>query len=280
MRHLTYSVRAHSRSKNQTFRRRACYILRTRGQDCDTDSTYDYSPKHADVDDHGIANYSGTVGSLGKVVSRAEHRKNSVECRELIVALPHEIDRVGRRKLVIEHVQLIIARLGVAALWAIHRPNTEGDNRNWHAHILFTTREVQGDEIGSKTRDLDRWDTGAILIAALREGWTYEMNQALLALGVSADCEHRSFNKLGIARAPSQHRGERRTACDRRMRARSLPPLPQLAPVVAGKPTTAGHYCPPQLPLPTPTIEPHFGPDLPPLSWPTPRHPSDHGPSR
>ena len=40
----------------------------------------------------------------------------------------------------------LVSRYGVAADVAIHAPHREGDQRNWHAHVLTTTRELTAEE--------------------------------------------------------------------------------------------------------------------------------------
>ena len=60
-------------------------------------------------------------------------------------------------------------RFGVGVDVAIHEPNREGDQRNHHAHILTTTRQIEGDELTSKTRELDEKKSGAV--EEVREKW-------------------------------------------------------------------------------------------------------------
>jgi hypothetical protein len=53
-----------------------------------------------------------------------------------------------------------VERYNVAVSVAIHAPGGKGDDGNYHAHILFTTREMTPDGLGKKTRVLDDRKTG------------------------------------------------------------------------------------------------------------------------
>ncbi|MHA4875466.1 MobA/MobL family protein, partial [Enterococcus faecium] len=81
-----------------------------------------------------------TTAELWNQAEAAENRKNSQVARELLVALPHELTDAQRRELVDGIAGALVERYGVAAEAAIHRPGREGDERNHHAHIMFTTR--------------------------------------------------------------------------------------------------------------------------------------------
>ncbi|PMY30973.1 MobA/MobL family protein, partial [Pseudomonas sp. FW306-2-2C-D06C] len=79
---------------------------------------------------------------LWNAAEAAELRKDGVPARELLVALPHELDFEQRRELVRAFVDEHLVAKGMIADVAMHKPGKEGDQRNFHAHILVTTRRV------------------------------------------------------------------------------------------------------------------------------------------
>ena len=108
--------------------------------------------------------------ALWNAAEGAEGRKNSVVAREWRLALPSELSSDRRVALAEEFGRELVARYGVVVDVAVHAPHREGDDRNWHAHLLTTTREVGSDGFGVKTRVLDAAKTGGVEIEAMRGG--------------------------------------------------------------------------------------------------------------
>jgi len=120
----------------------------------------------------------------------------------------------------------------VAVDVAIHRPDQEGDERNHHAHILMTTRQVSrgadGIEFGNKTAlemgDKDRAKAGiegrsAHDIEHFRERWADLTNRALERESRSERIDHRSLAAQGIDREATTHLGPVATDMERRGKA-------------------------------------------------------------
>ena len=137
----------------------------------------------------------------------AESRSNSRTAREVEVALPRELDRGEQWDLVREWAREEFCARGMVADACLH---DKGDG-NPHAHVMLTTREVDGDGFGAKNRD---WNDRAML-QSWREGWQDRCNDALEAHydrqrtpereREYVDC--RSFAERGIDREPTQHEG-------------------------------------------------------------------------
>lgn len=130
---------------------------------------------------------------LWNAAEAAENRKNSVVAREWELALPSELDDVGRRGLALGFAKTLVVRYGVVADVCIHAPHREGDQRNHHAHVLTTTREVGADGFGAKTRILDVKQTSSIEVAAMREVWAEHQNAALERVGDVERVDHRTL---------------------------------------------------------------------------------------
>ena len=131
---------------------------------------------------------------LWNAAEAAENRKNSVVAREWEVALPSELNKQQRCELVGAFAQQIVDRYGVVADVAVHAPHRDGDQRNYHAHILTTTREVSADGFGAKTRILDSAKTGSAEIESMREIWAHLQNRELERVGAADRVDHRSLD--------------------------------------------------------------------------------------
>ncbi|MDD3502349.1 MAG: MobQ family relaxase, partial [Candidatus Cloacimonetes bacterium] len=96
--------------------------------------------------------------TLWNKVEKVENRKNSQLAREFEIAFPHELKKQEREQLLNDLCQEIVKRHNVVVDAVIHAPHTASgsDKRNYHAHIMFTTRSIneQGD-LGQKTREFN-----------------------------------------------------------------------------------------------------------------------------
>lgn len=144
----------------------------------------------------------------------AEKRKNSTVAREYELALPAELTSIQQRELALSFARELVERYGVAADVCIHEPSRHGDNRNFHAHILTTTRRVTPDGFAEKTRALDDRKTGEV--EKIRAAWAELANQALEKAGYSERIDHRSLAAQGEERPPTIHLGPAATAMERR----------------------------------------------------------------
>lgn len=161
---------------------------------------------------------------LWNLAEAAEKRKDSRIAREVEIALPAELSAAERRTLATEFAAKIVQRYGVAADVAVHFPDRRGDQRNHHAHILITTREITAQGLGAKT-DLEREEktlrdlgkpSGRAQIEALRKDWERMANLALERAGLEARISSKSLIEQGISRQPQIHLGPAATAMERR----------------------------------------------------------------
>jgi hypothetical protein len=134
----------------------------------------------ADVIHAELVGWARTRAELWSRAETSERRKNAVVAREILVALPWELSSARHRELVSGMAYWVAATYGVAIDIAIHRPRAgDGKNRNHHAHLLFTTREVAGHVFGNKTRILDTLKTGSTEVTRMRVEWEHRVNRAL-----------------------------------------------------------------------------------------------------
>ena len=232
-----------SRSQGRSATAAAAYRVAERIEDRRTGLTFDYAARggvdHTEIlaPDHA-PDWAHDRSELWNRVEEAETRKNSQVAREIRVALPDELTYAQRVALVRDYAQAQFVDRGMVADIALHAPGRAGDERNHHAHILLTTREVdaEGDAPGggftTKNRD---WNKVEVL-ESWREAWARDSNAALKRAGIEDRVDHRTLvaqrdEALELASA-ARERGDEGAELHETVRAMSLdrPPLPQLSP--------------------------------------------------
>lgn len=238
----------------------AAAAYRTAGQVTDerTGLIHDYRRKGGveHVSMHGPKGMPNmTTAELWNLAEAAENRKNSLVARELLVALPHELSPAERIALAEQIAKQLADRYGVAAQVAVHLPGTGGDQRNHHAHVMFTTRRMGADgQLGEKTRELDVKPSSSREVKWMRDMYEAETNAALAAAGRPERIDMRSLEDQekaapaelaealaygpptpeqryqierisALGRAPQQHEGPRVTAIRRECEQQQRPPL-------------------------------------------------------
>ena len=225
-----------SRSQGRSVTAASAYRVAERIEDRRTGLTFDYAAKggvdHTEIlaPDHA-PDWVHDRSELWNRVEESETRKNSQVAREVRVALPDELTHAQRVALVRDYAQAQFVDRGMVADIALHAPGRAGDERNHHAHILLTTREVDADGFTTKNRD---WNKVEVL-EGWREAWARDSNAALERAGVEDRVDHRTLvaqrdEALELASA-ARERGDEGAELHETVRAMSLdrPPLPQLS---------------------------------------------------
>ena len=202
----------------------AAYRAGERIRDERTGRTYDHSgrqgvlhkeimlPKQFAADE---MSWAKDRSNLWNSAENAEERRNSRVAREYLIALPPELSPQARVNLVAGFSRELVERYRFALDIAIHAPRDHpgSDPRNFHAHLLATTREVTREGLGAKTTiewsDTHRRQAG--LGAAVgellhvRERWAVFANAALEKEHINARIDHRTLQAQGIDREPKPH---------------------------------------------------------------------------
>lgn len=148
---------------------------------------------------------------LWNAAERAEdkstRRSSATTGRDIIVALPHELSDAQRLAAVRRFAAALVDRYGVAVDFAIHAPDRHSDERNYHAHLLMTTRRLGPNGFGAKTRELDDFTTGPREIESIRASWERIGNWALKDAGLDIRIDCRSFVDQGVDREATVHLG-------------------------------------------------------------------------
>ena len=151
-----------SRGKGQSAVAKAAYNSRSKLEDERTGQTKDYrkldglmfsgvfAPKDAPA-------WASDRQQLWNAVERREDESNRAAsarlAREIRIALPHELTDQQREWLVKDFVREQLTRKGMIADVNIHAPGGKGDDRNHHAHILVTLRNVGPEGFGLVNRE-------------------------------------------------------------------------------------------------------------------------------
>jgi hypothetical protein len=226
-----------SRSQGRSATAAIAYRVAERIEDRRTGLTFDYAARggvdHTEIlaPDHA-PDWVRDRSELWNRVEEAETRKNSQVAREVRVALPAELTHAQRVELVRDFAQEQFVDRGMIADIALHAPGRDGDDRNHHAHILLTTREIGPEGFTTKNRD---WNKVEVL-EGWREAWARDSNAALERAGIEDRVDHRTLEAqrdeaLELA-STARERGDEGAELVQTVRAVSLdrPPLPQLSP--------------------------------------------------
>ncbi|WP_277434756.1 MobA/MobL family protein [Stenotrophomonas acidaminiphila] len=233
--HLTVNV--YSRRDGDSSTAAAAYRAGVCIEDALTGEVHDYTKRH------GVA-FSALCLPGDQTADRAEfwnrvegHHKrgDAVTCREVVVALPAELDSDARQDLAHAFAKHLADTYGIAADLAIHEPSKGGDNRNHHAHILLSACAVSPNgTLGKKAEALDpiacKRAKHATLADTQREHWAGMVNAALAQAGLGERVDHRRLEdqkadalKRGdfsavaqLDRTPTKHEGKAVTQARRR----------------------------------------------------------------
>jgi ATP-dependent exoDNAse (exonuclease V) alpha subunit len=147
---------------------------------------------------------------LWNTAEHAEKRHNAKTAREYQVSLPAELPAERRIALARAFSQEIAERYKVAVDLSVHAPRADSDPRNFHAHLLTTTREVTPAGLGAKAgidmtpleRRRRELPDHRHEYLSLRERWAELTNVALREANLSVRVDHRSLAAQGIDREP------------------------------------------------------------------------------
>jgi len=224
-----------SRSKGRSSTAASAYRAAERVVDRRTGEVHDYTRKHGVEHTEILApahapDWARDRSALWNAVEQIERRKDAQVSREVRVALPSELSVEQNRDLVRGFVQEQFVARGMVADIALHAPGREGDQRNHHAHIMLTTREIGPEGFGAKNRE---WNAKELLVD-WRSSWAEHVNHTLERCNVHERVDHRTLEAQRAEALERAHAAERRG--DERVRVAEMaraveldrPPLPDV----------------------------------------------------
>ncbi|HEU5375740.1 MAG TPA: MobQ family relaxase [Ktedonobacteraceae bacterium] len=215
------SVKPISRSSGRTAVAAAAYRSGECLHDKQLHKTYDYTRRRGVEASFIVApekapEWVYNLQELWNQAQQKDNRANSRMAREVELALPNSLTPAAREALTREFALHLVAKYGVAVSVALHKPSRNGDQRNHHAHILMSTRRIDENGFGAKTRELDDQKTGPMEVEYIREYASMLINEYLEDLGSDERVDHRSFKDRGMTQEPTKHLGVEASAMERR----------------------------------------------------------------
>ena len=196
--------------------------------------TYDYSKRHG-VLWTGLAtpnNVKVDRNELWNLAEKSENRSNSRTAREIVINIPHELmqgDLGTGNMLAHEFASQLSEKYQVAVDVAVHAPDKQGDNRNFHAHLLLTTRKIEQDRHGNiKLTDKSQLEMSNTQLKKagllsnqdelkeIRKAWADLTNEYLAEHGIDERIDHRSHKDRGLDTLPTVKMGWQATELERK----------------------------------------------------------------
>ena len=196
--------------------------------------TYDYTKRHG-VLWTGLATPNDVKvdrNELWNLAEKSENRSNSRTAREIVINIPHELmqgDQGTGNMLAHEFASQLSTMYQVAVDVAVHAPDKQGDNRNFHAHLLLTTRKLEQDRHGNiKLTDKSQLEMSNTQLKQagllsnqdelkeIRKAWADLTNDYLAEHGIAERIDHRSHKDRGLDTLPTVKMGWQATELERK----------------------------------------------------------------
>lgn len=228
-----------SRGRGQSAIAKAAYNAREKITDERTGQVKNYGRSKADVLFSGIfldtkrpaPAWAQDRAALWNAAVTAEKRKDAREAQEIILNLPYELTGQQRRYMLTDFVREQMTRnTGRVVDVNIHRPPLQGDDRNYHAHLLMTLREIGPNGFGKRLPEMTPEQ-----IERLREKWAERGERELRKAGFEVEADRWSVGHLSLAeqrqaaiergdlayaemldKEPTKHRGTGASAMERK----------------------------------------------------------------
>jgi ATP-dependent exoDNAse (exonuclease V) alpha subunit len=140
---------------------------------------------------------------LWNKVETVEKRKDAQLARDIIAALPRELDLAQNTEFVRDFVNANFVSRGMIADFSIHESDAGDGGKNPHVHIMLTFRPIEGEGFGKKARE---WNDH-VLATAWRSSWETLQNAYLEEVRGSNRFSMLSYEAQGINKEPQQHLG-------------------------------------------------------------------------
>lgn len=212
------SAKPVQRSKGRTATASSAYRAGEKIEDKRTGLTHDYTKKKG-VENQAIITPQGvnvpSRQDLWNMAELAEKRKDSCTAREYEVNLPHELNKEQRFELVKDFAKQLAEKYGIAVDVCMHEPNKKGDQRNFHAHILTTTRKITNDGLTEKADIEKAGRKRKDDLKEIRQLWADTANKHLEKAQIAERIDHRSFKEQGKDQQPTVKMGWQATQIER-----------------------------------------------------------------
>ncbi len=206
-------IKSFSRGKGESSVAAAAYRAGIDLVDSRTQKLHRYSKRKGVLSYHmlvpaGAPKWCNDAAVFWDMNENKESRANARLARELETTLPHELTKEQREKLGLELGQMLVDRYQAAVLVALHAPSSQGDQRNFHVHLLMSARKITPEGFGERAGaafDATK-GAGAEEIKVVRELVSKTINAHLAAAALSERVDHRRLTEQARdARAKGDH---------------------------------------------------------------------------
>ncbi|HDC4357902.1 MobQ family relaxase [Enterobacter cloacae] len=121
-------------------------------------------------------------------VEQTEKRKDARTAKEFKITLPRDLSNEQNIELMKDFLLNHFVDKGIICDFVLHN---DKDNKNPHAHVMITTREIKPDGFGKKVREWDEEKT----LHEWRKDWAKVQNQHLKKLGLKSRVSHRTLEE-------------------------------------------------------------------------------------
>ncbi len=121
-------------------------------------------------------------------VEQTEKRKDARTAKEFKITLAKELSNEQNIALMKDFLLKSFVDKGIICDFVLHN---DKDNKNPHAHVMITTREIKPDGFGKKVREWDEEKT----LHEWRKDWAKVQNQHLKKLGLKSRVSHRTLEE-------------------------------------------------------------------------------------
>lgn len=143
-------------------------------------------------------------------------RKDAQLFREIDLAFPNEFS-YGICERLLRALCAKLTEKGMCVQWDIHDVTNKKGQRNLHAHLMVTMRELLPDgSFGNKNRSWNKFNGGLNIAEILRPEAARLMNEELERIGSVEHVEHESYADRGIDKIATAHVGVAATAMERK----------------------------------------------------------------
>lgn len=201
------STQVLSRSSGDSVVGASCYRSATKAKDEKEGKTHNYERKsgvlHSEIrTPENAPERFKDRSKLWNEVEKTERRKDAQLAREVQLSLPFELNKKQQIALTTEFVDRNFVEKGMVADISVH--DQKAGNANYHAHIMLTMRDIEGDEFGKKNRDWNKKE----MVEKWRKDWAETQNKYLEQAGFSVRVDHRNLKQQGKTQIKTVHMGK------------------------------------------------------------------------
>lgn len=217
------SVKPVQRSKGRSSVAAAAYRAGCEIYDNRTGLTHDYTKKMGVEYTEIITPFGVNAPSrseLWNMAEKAENRKDGCTAREYEINLPYQLSDQQRIELAQDFSHRLAEIHGIAVDLCLHKPTAKeiengSDPRNYHAHILTTTRKITNNGLTDKADIEKAGRKRKEDLLATRKLWADVANHHLKRAGLDEQIDHRSLKEQGKKELPTIKLGKTASTMER-----------------------------------------------------------------